>query len=51
MCPLLGRAKRRASRRSSLGRDEGEENDEVQEETAVSGKTNLVLELIKCKLF
>ena len=34
-----------------LGRDEGEENDEVQEETAASGKTNLVLELIKCKLF
>ena len=34
-----------------VGRDEGEENDEVQEETAASGTTNLVLELIKCKLF
>lgn len=34
-----------------LGRDEGEENDEVQEETAASGKTNLILELIICKLF
>lgn len=34
-----------------LGRDEGEENDEVREETAASDKTDLVLDLTKASYF
>ena len=42
---------KRGTQREAGGRDEDEENDEVQEENGASGKTGLVLELIKRKVF
>lgn len=51
-CALCGeRPRGELSEGAVLGRDEDEENDEVQEENGASGKTGLVLELIKRKVF